>query len=145
MAPETIDSPDKDSLKPLVGSLLTKIDELLAQNKALLARIAELEARLGQPPKTPTNSSVPPSKGQKANAAEPKSGKKRRKGRPGVARQLCPDPDKTLNFHAERCPCGSVLSAAGQTLAHAYDHIDLPPIKPVTTRINRKHPAKAAG
>ena len=31
-------------------------------------RIAELEAKLGEPPKTPDNSSVPPSKGQKANA-----------------------------------------------------------------------------
>jgi transposase len=28
------------------------------------------------------------------------------------------------------------VSPADQTLAHAYDHIDLPPIKPVTTRIN---------
>ena len=136
MQPETIDSPGTDSLKPLVGSLLSKIDELLAQNKALLIRIAELEARLGQPPKTPANSSVPPSKGQKANAAEPKSGRKRRKGRPGVARELCPNPDKTLDVHAGHCLCGTALPADGQTLAHAYDHIDLPPIRPVTTRIN---------
>ena len=143
MPPETIDSLDKDSLKPLVlkllgqnGQLLERIDELLASNSALLARIAELEARLGQPPKTPENSSVPPSKGQKGNAADLKSGKKRRKGRPGVARELCPNPDKTLDFHADRCPCGTALSSTGQELAHAYDHIDLPPIKPVTTRIN---------
>src|SRR5215475_12119897 len=52
MPPEAIDSLDADSLKSLVLSLLTKIDELLEQNKALfeqnktlLARIAELEAR----------------------------------------------------------------------------------------------------
>ena len=63
MPPETVDPPDKDSLKPLVGSLLSKIDDLLAEIKALHARIAELEARAGQPPKTPTNSSLPPSKG----------------------------------------------------------------------------------
>jgi hypothetical protein len=32
---------------------------LVAQNKALLARIAELEAERGKPPKTPDNFSVP--------------------------------------------------------------------------------------
>ena len=137
MPPRVIDSPDRDSLKPLVGSLLSKIDELLEQNKTLLARIAELEAKLGTPPKTPTNSSLPPSKGQKADAAEPASAKKkRRKGYPGVARALCPSPDATRDIFAERCACGAAVSPAGQVLAHAYDHVDLPPIKPVTTRIN---------
>src|SRR5271165_2790542 len=38
---------------------------LTAQVAALTARLAELEAKLGLPPKTPDNSSVPPSKGQK--------------------------------------------------------------------------------
>ena len=61
---------DTDGMKPLVVSLLGKIDDLLAQNKALLARIAALEAKLGQPPKTPDNSSLPLSLGQKANAPE---------------------------------------------------------------------------
>jgi hypothetical protein len=55
MAPEKVDSLDADSLKPLVQQLLTRIDELLAQIKAQNARIAELEAKLGQPPKTPDN------------------------------------------------------------------------------------------
>lgn len=135
MPPEIIDSPDKDSLKPLVGSLLARIDELLAQNKALLARIAELEAKLGQPPKTPTNSSLPPSRGHKANASTP-GRKKRREGRPGVARALCANPDMIRDVRPDRCACGSALSDEEHTLAHAYDHIDLPPIKPVTTRIN---------
>jgi transposase len=137
MSPRIIDSPNDDSLKPLVGSLLSKIDALLEQNKTLLARIAELEAKLGMPPKTPDNSSLPPSKGQKANAVGPPSGKKqRRKGHSGVARALCPNPDATRNIFAERCTCGAVVSTADQVLSHAYDHVDLPPIKPVTTRIN---------
>jgi transposase len=134
MAPGKLDSLDADSLKPLVQQLLMRIDDLLAQNKALLARIAELEAKLGQPPKTPDNSSLPPSRGLKANA-EPPATKPPRKGRPGVARQLAENPDATRRFYAERCGCGAVLDAAGQGLAKEYDHIDIPPIKPVTTRI----------
>ena len=95
MAPGKLDSLDADSLKPLVQQLLMRIDDLLAQNKALLARVAELEARLGQPPKTPDNSSLPPSRGQKANA-EPPATKPPRKGHPGVARQLAENPDASF-------------------------------------------------
>ena len=146
MSPETLDALDKDELKPLLlklfaqnGQLLERIDDLLVTNKELLARIAELEARQGPPPKTPpktpANSSLPPSSGQKANAA-PDTNKKRRKGRPGVARELCANPDQTRDILAERCACGAAVSLDDQTLVHAYDHIDLPPIKPVTTRIN---------
>ena len=137
MAAETDDSPDQDSLKPLVLRLVAQNGELLEQIKTLLARIAELEAREGRPPKTPSNSSVPPSSGQKANVAVPTAARKPRKGRPGVARELCPTPDVTRNIYAVVCTCGGAIPHEGQELAHAYDHIDLPPIKPVTTRINR--------
>src|SRR6201989_3288408 len=142
-----IDSPSNDGAQ-LVASLFARmnglmaqspgrderIDELLAQVKALNARIAELEAKRGGPPKTPDNSSLPPSRGQKATA-EPPAVKRRRKGRPGVARELAEKPDVTRRFFAEHCACGAVLSKAGQELAKEYDHIDIPPIRPITTRI----------
>jgi transposase len=136
MPPETFDSLDKDSMKLLVLELLAQNKALTEQISLLLVRIAGLEARNGQPPKTPTNSSVPPSKGQKANRSEAPAHKKGRKGRPGVARALCPDPDVTREIYAESCSCGAVLSPAHQPDVFAYDLIDLPPIKPVTTRIN---------
>src|ERR1700694_597891 len=110
MPPETLDSLDKDSLKLLVLELLAQNQALKEQISVLLVRIAGLEARNGQPPKTPTNSSVPPSKGQKANRLEAPAQKKGRKGRPGVARALCPDPDVTREIYAESCSCGAVLS-----------------------------------
>ena len=134
MQPDTFDSLDLDALDK--SELKSLVLTLLEQNKILFARITELEARLDQPPKTPTNSSVPPSTQHKTNITKPTPGKKRRKGRPGVARALCQRPDVTRNIHADRCNCGATLPLADQTLAHAYDHIDLPPIKPVTTRIN---------
>ena len=127
MPPDEIDSLNAESLKGLVLSLLGKIDDLHEQGKAqqaridqllarideLLARIAELEGRAGKPPKTPTNSSVPPSRGQKANVAGESGKKKRRKGRPGVTRELCPNPDVTSNIYVKGVP------PADQVLAHA--------------------------
>ena len=81
MPSEKIDSL-ADDVKPLVLGLLrqisrltARVDELLAQNKPLLARVAELEAERGKPPKTPDNSSLPPSRGQKGSVAEPKIGR----------------------------------------------------------------------
>src|ERR1700752_2561597 len=69
-----------DGLVAQIAGRDERIDELLAQVKALNARIAELEAKRGGPPKTPDNSSLPPSRGQKASA-EPPAVKRRRKGR----------------------------------------------------------------
>src|SRR6516165_7902899 len=150
MPPERIDSLDAESLKGLVlslvaridelvkqnNSLLARIDELLEQNKTLQARITELETRSGKPPKTPTNSSLPPSSGQKANVVDAPTAKKSRKGRPGVTRELCTNPDATRDIFAERCDCGGKVPQKGQVIAHAYDHVEIPPIKPFTTRIN---------
>src|ERR1700680_1721530 len=123
MAPEKIDSLADDT-KPLVLELLrqisvltARVDELVAQNKALLVRIAELEAEHSKPPKTPDNSSLPPSRGQKGNVAEPTRVKKARKGHPGAARALVENPDATRDIYPARCACGAALAEAGPELA----------------------------
>jgi transposase len=131
------DSLDTDGAD-IVASPLARIDQLLAQIAALNARVAELEGKPGGPRRTPDNSSLPPSRGQKANA-EPPAIKSPRKGRPGVARRLAENPGATRRFYPERCTCGAVLRAAGQELAKEYDHIDIPPIRPTTTRIEVFH------
>ncbi len=108
-----------------------------AQIEALTRRIAELEAKTGQPPKTPDNSSLPPSQGRKANRAERRAAGKR-KGRPGVFRALAANPDRIVESIAECCPhCAHQLSPADQPRFHAYDHLELPPIRPVIIRVHR--------
>ena len=59
---------------------------LWAQVQALTARVAHLEARLDEPTRTPGNSSLPPSKGHKAN----RPGRERRAGpRQGSLARVC--------------------------------------------------------
>jgi len=126
-----------DLAKLSKDALIARVLAQAAQIEELTRRIAELEARLGGPPKTPDNSSVPPSQGRKPNRTERRAAKKR-KGRPGVFRALAPNPDRIVASVAERCPhCEHTLTAADQVGFHAYDHIELPPIRPVITRIHR--------
>jgi hypothetical protein len=121
----------KEELIALTLAQTAKIEELTR-------RIADLEAKLDGPPKTPDNSSLPPSQGRKPKRAERRAAKKR-KGRPGVFRALAPNPDRIVASVAERCPhCDLALSLADQSGFHAYDHIELPPIRPVITRIHRQ-------
>ncbi len=118
------------------GQIATLVDMQAQQIAALNARIAELEAKLALPPKNPDNSSLPPSKGHKPNL--PGRSKKPRPSRPGVARPLAENPDRTIEATLAACPhCNHTLAAADMPDIHAYDHIDLPPIRPVVTRIHR--------
>ncbi len=51
---------------------------------------------------------------------------------------LAPNPDRIIESVAECCPhCEHALSPADQSGFHAYDHIELPPLRPVITRIHR--------
>ena len=104
-------------------------------------RIAELEAKLAEPAKTPDNSSVPPSKGQKPNQPEKTKRIGPRKGslgRKGGGRPLACDPDETVTAKALACVhCQAALTESDQILHGRYDKIDLPPVRPVVTRVER--------
>jgi transposase len=65
-------------------------EELADLVLALTARVAELEAaaaRTGGPPKTPANSSVPPSRGFKANRAGRRKMRGPKRGHAGISRR----------------------------------------------------------
>ena len=117
------------------------IRALWAQVQALTARVAELEAKLDVPPKTPDNSSLPPSKGQKPNRVEkgkrhgPRPGSL---GRMGGGRLLAETPDEIVRAKPVRCAhCQAALVEADHVLHGRYDKIDLPPVAPVVTRVER--------
>jgi transposase len=117
------------------------IHALWAQVQALTARVAALEALLGVPSKTPDNSSVPPSKGEKPNRPEKAKREGPREGslgRKGGGRALAENPDEVVIAKAKRCQhCHSPFNDADQTLDDRYDKIELPKIKPVVTRVER--------
>ncbi len=119
--------------------LILRLLPLIGQLEAAHARVAELEKRLAtleQPPKNPSNSSKSPSTGEKPNL--PDRGKKPRRGHPGVTRALAEHPDLTIEATLAACPhCDHALAAADMADIHAYDHIDLPVIRPIVTRVNR--------
>lgn len=117
------------------------IRALWSQVQALTARVAELEARLGGPPKTPDNSSVPPSQGKKASCADKSTREGPRKGslgRKGGGRALAATPDETVIARPVCCAhCQAALHEADHRLAARYDKVDLPKVKPVVTRVER--------
>ena len=129
---------EKDAL---IVALWAQVGAQAEQIAALTARVAELEAKLKEPPKGPGNSSTPPSRGQKPD--RPAKGKRNgpRKGslgRKGGGRPLASEPDQLVTAKAAACVhCQAALAEADQVLHGRYDKIDLPPVRPVVTRVER--------
>ena len=114
---------------------------LWEQVVSLTARLTALEQKHNEPPKTPDNSSVPPSKGQKANRSDTatRSGPRQGSlGRKGGGRSLMQEPDQIVSAKAAGCRhCGTDLGEADHRLHSRYDKIDLPRVRPVVTRVER--------
>lgn len=125
---------EKDAL---ILALSARLDAALRQIDTLQSRIDDLT----RPGKTPGNSSLPPSKGQKSNREDKPKHPGPRKGslgRKGGGRELSANPDETVTARPARCQyCKSALAEADQRLDARYDKIDLPEVRPTVTRVER--------
>lgn len=133
-----LDSAGKDALIlaliERLNKLTAQVERLEAEASTLRAENADLRAKLKLPPKTPDNSSIPPSRGQKANEGEKR--KPKGKPHPGVARELHPNPTQVRTFPATHCEhCHTDVSNEEQKPVHTYDRIEIPEIKPDVTRV----------
>src|SRR5947208_548576 len=109
--------------------------EVVAHVRRLEARIAELEAELAQrsgPPKTPQNSSTPPSKGWKRERPSGEGAKRGPPcGHPGTSRQRAV-PDWIVLCQPTHCTgCGADLTAAAPVRVGTSQVVELPPVEPV--------------
>ena len=122
-------------------ALRLEVEHLRNLNAALERRLSELENKVNQPAKDSSNSSIPPSKDRKKNkpARPTRKGVRRASiGRKGGGRPLDPNPDQQIHAKAKTCPhCGRGVSEAEQHLHAVYDKIEIPPVKPIATRVHQ--------
>ena len=124
--------------EPEKGALIAA---LWAEVQLLKARLAALEAKAQAPRKDAHHSSVPPSRAPKANLPPgPRVGPRREAsvGRMGGGRPLHPEPDQVIIAQAKACPhCGGAVQAHEQQPHAVYDKIELPPVRPIVTRVEQ--------
>ena len=135
----------KDALIATLLSRLEAMDARLAalemENAALRRENAALRDKLNLPPKTPDNSSLPPSHGHKASSET--SSKPKGRAHAGTHRPLHPSPTRKRDVMAARCGhCAADVSGVAQTALHSYDRIEIPEIVPDVTRVT-PHEASA--
>lgn len=136
-----LDSLDREGLIGIILMQFAAIERLTAEvvglraeNAELRTQNAQLQARLDEPPKTPDNSSLPPSLGRKASS--PVRNKGKRKAHAGAHRPLDPNPTQRRDVFASTCPhCRADVSQSPQLACEAYDRIEIPNIKPDVTRV----------
>lgn len=95
-----------------------------------------------KPKKTWRNSSLPPARGFKADikSEETRNDEQRASsiGREGGGRALSETPDQIIKATVKSCAgCGKEMTESTQILMERYDKIDIPPIKPIVTRVER--------
>lgn len=113
--------------------------QLVAQQahiEVLESRISELEKLLTQPKKNSRNSSSRPSGDLKGNHPTSQQSRKKQKAHGKGGRRLYHSPDQTILSQLKKCPdCGESIQDDAHKLHNTYDHIELPKVNPIVTRI----------
>jgi transposase len=125
-------------------ALQALIEHLVRERDALLARVAELERRLGL---NSSNSGKPPSsdglkKPPRVSSLREPSGKKTggQNGHPGETLRRVEKPDAIIDHYPPACPgCGRPLTAATATGHVARQVFDLPEPRPLIITEHRAH------
>jgi transposase len=118
-----------------VRQLEARLRAVESELAAAQARNAELEAELarrGGPPKTPQNSSTPPSKGWKRNRPGSEGAKRGPPfGHLGTSRPRA-EPDRVVLCQPSHCErCGQALAGAPHERVGTSQVVELPPVQPV--------------
>jgi len=114
-----------------------------AKDALILALWEELQKlQKKKPKKTSKNSSLPPAKGFKTEVKrEAKESEPKRVGslgRAGGGRLLSDNPDQIIKATVKNCQgCGEEIGESPQQLMERYDKIDIPPIAPIVTQVER--------
>lgn len=129
--------PPLDGLSPaekdaLIGGLWQELQTLRAEVEKLRQKRIK---------KTSRNSSLPPSQGFKPNQNSAQStalnGEEPGSHRSG-GRELSQQPDQIVVAQAKSCPhCGAEVERSAQRLSGIYERIELPPLTPYITRVER--------
>jgi transposase len=121
-----------------IEALQALVRQLLAENAALKAKIAELEARLQA---DSHNSHKPPSSdGFRKRPALPKPSERKKGGQPGHSGKtlmMVPRPDKTIVCKPEVCSCGVPFQDTPGTVVERRQVFDLPDPKLEVTEYQR--------
>jgi transposase len=131
-------------VQALIESLTAQNALLIRERDALLARVAELERRLGL---NSSNSGKPPSsdglkKPSRISSLREPSGKKTggQSGHPGETLCRVEKPDATIDHYPQACAtCGKPLAAATATGHVARQVFDLPEPRPLIVTEHRAH------
>src|SRR5260221_4397024 len=139
-----LDSAAKDALiRTLIerlNDLTVRLEVLEAENAALRKENAELRVNLDLPPKTPDNSSTPPSQGHKASGG----GRREAEGQAACwgASSVASEPDPASRCCGEPMPAlpGGCLRRHADASSHLRPHRDSrDQTRPDTGRIARRH------